>query len=198
MILAEKLTISYPGKAVLRDCSLHVRPGESFALMGPSGCGKSTLLKLLLGLRKPDSGRAEIRGKAACVFQEPRLLPWRTAAENVNAVLSDRKETMEEARAWLDKLELADAAGLYPDELSGGMKQRVAIARALAFGGEALLLDEPLKGLDEQLRLHTAELIRDAFRGKALLLATHDREEAALLADRVLIYRDGAFAPEDP
>ena len=197
MILAEKLTAAFPGKAVLRDCSLHVLPGESCALMGPSGCGKTTLLRLLLGLQKPDGGRAEIRGKASCVFQEPRLLPWRTTAENVNAVLSDRAETMGMARAWLEKLELADASGLYPDELSGGMKQRVAIARALAFGGEALLLDEPLKGLDERLKERTAELIRDTFRGKALLLATHDREEAELLHARILVYREGRFVPEE-
>ena len=197
MILAEKLTAGYPGKPVLKDCSLHVLPGEKCALMGPSGCGKTTLLKLLLGLMKPLSGRSEIRGKAACVFQEPRLLPWRTAAENVNVVLADKGETLPEARAWLEKLGLGEAAGLYPDELSGGMKQRTAIARALAYGGEALLLDEPLKGLDQALKQRTAELILENSRDKAILLVTHDREEAALLADRVLVYADGLFLPEE-
>lgn len=197
MILAEKLTAGYPGKTVLKDCSLHVLPGEKCALMGPSGCGKTTLLKLLLGLMKPLSGRSEIRGKAACVFQEPRLLPWRTAAENVNVVLADKGETLPEARAWLEKLGLGEAAGLYPDELSGGMKQRTAIARALAYGGEALLLDEPLKGLDQALKQRTAELILENSRDKAILLVTHDREEAALLADRVLVYADGLFLPEE-
>lgn len=197
MILTEELTAGYPGKTVLKDCSLRVLPGERCALMGPSGCGKTTLLKLLLGLMKPLSGRAEIRGKAACVFQEPRLLPWRTAAENVNAVLSDRVETLGEARAWLERLELGEAAGLYPDELSGGMKQRIAIARALAYGGDALLLDEPLKGLDQALKQRTAELILENSRAKAILLVTHDREEAALLAKRVLVYREGRFVPEE-
>ena len=197
MILAEKLTAGYPGKTVLKDCSLHVLPGEKCALMGPSGCGKTTLLKLLLGLMKPLGGRSEIRGKAACVFQEPRLLPWRTAAENVNVVLADKGETLPEARAWLEKLGLGEAAGLYPDELSGGMKQRTAIARALAYGGEALLLDEPLKGLDQALKQRTAELILENSRDKAILLVTHDREEAALLADRVLVYADGLFLPEE-
>ena len=197
MILTEELTAGYPGKTVLKDCSLRVLPGERCALMGPSGCGKTTLLKLLLGLMKPLSGRAEIRGKAACVFQEPRLLPWRTAAENVNAVLSDRVETLGEARAWLERLELGEAAGLYPDELSGGMKQRIAIARALAYGGDALLLDEPLKGLDQALKQRTAELILENSRDKAILLVTHDREEAALLAKRVLVYREGRFVPEE-
>ncbi len=198
MILAENLTAGYPGRTVLRDCELRIRPGERCALMGPSGCGKTTLLKLLLGLMKPESGRAEIHGKAACVFQEPRLLPWRTSVENVNAVLSDREETMAEARSWLERLDLAEAAGLYPEALSGGMKQRVAIARALAYGGDALLLDEPLKGLDQALKRQTAALILENSRDKALLLATHDREEAALLADRILTYRDGRFLPEEP
>ena len=197
MILAEKLTAGYPGKTVLRNCDLHILPGKKCALMGPSGCGKTTLLKLLLGLMKPDSGRAEIHGKAACVFQEPRLLPWRTAAENVNAVLADRRDSLAEARAWLDKLALGEAAGLYPDELSGGMKQRIAIARALAYGGDALLLDEPLKGLDQALKQRTAELILENSRDKAILLVTHDREEAALLAERVLVYREGRFVPEE-
>jgi len=197
MILTEELTAGYPGKTVLKDCSLRVLPGERCALMGPSGCGKTTLLKLLLGLMKPLSGRAEIRGKAACVFQEPRLLPWRTAAENVNAVLSDRRDSLAEARAWLERLELGEAAGLYPDELSGGMKQRIAIARALAYGGDALLLDEPLKGLDQALKQRTAELILENSRDKAILLVTHDREEAALLAKRVLVYREGRFVPEE-
>ncbi len=197
MILAENLTAGYPGRTVLWDCSLHVAPGERCALMGPSGCGKTTLLKLLLGLMAPERGRAEIHGRASCVFQEPRLLPWRTAAQNVNAVLSDKAETLGEARAWLEKLALGEAADLCPDELSGGMKQRVAIARALAFGGDALLLDEPLKGLDEALKKHTAELILEASRGKAILLVTHDREEAALLAQRILVWREGRFVPEE-
>jgi NitT/TauT family transport system ATP-binding protein len=197
MLKLENISLSFGEKTVLQNCSLSLAPGERLALMGPSGCGKTTLLKLLLGLMAPERGRAEIHGRASCVFQEPRLLPWRTAAQNVNAVLSDKAETLGEARAWLEKLALGEAADLCPDELSGGMKQRVAIARALAFGGDALLLDEPLKGLDEALKKHTAELILEASRGKAILLVTHDREEAALLAQRILVWREGRFVPEE-
>ena len=196
MILAENLTAGYPGKPVLRDCSLHLAPGERGALMGPSGCGKTTLLRLLLGLMVPEKGRAEVHGRASCVFQEPRLLPWRTAAENVNAVLSDRKETLPEAVEWLERVGLKEAAGEYPDALSGGMKQRTAIARALAAGGDALLLDEPLKGLDEALRHSVARLILDCCRESTLLVVTHDPAEAALLADRVFVCRDGRFEEE--
>ena len=182
MILAEKLTAGYPGKSVLRNCDLHILPGEKCALMGPSGCGKTTLLKLLLGLMKPDSGRAEIHGKAACVFQEPRLLPWRTAA------LTERYR--------LGKTAVLNPGSL-PEWPLAEQDKIFAIARALAYGGDALLLDEPLKGLDQALKQRTAELILENSRDKAILLVTHDREEAALLAERVLVYREGRFVPEE-
>ena len=197
MILVENVSAGYPDKPVLRECSLHLAPGERGALMGPSGCGKTTLLRLLLGLMAPETGRAEVHGKASCVFQEPRLLPWRTAAENVNAALSDKKETLPQAMEWLERVGLGEATADYPEALSGGMKQRVAIARALAAGGDALLLDEPLKGLDEALRAEIARLILTCCEGgKTLLLVTHDPEEAALLAQRVFVYRDGRFEEE--
>lgn len=131
MIETRDLTVTYDGRAVLRAVDLTVPDGGHIALMGPSGCGKTTLLRVLAGLRVPDGGTVRVSpGRMACVFQEPRLLPWRTAAENVNAVLSDRAQTMPQALAWLERLELSDARDQYPAALSGGMQQRVAIARA--------------------------------------------------------------------
>ena len=102
MIEARDLTVTYDGRAVLREVDLTVPDGAHIALMGPSGCGKTTLLRVLAGLQAPDSGTVRVEpGRMSCVFQEPRLLPWRTAAENVNAVLSDRAQTMPQALAWL-------------------------------------------------------------------------------------------------
>ena len=149
----ENVTKSYGDFTVFSDISLEVHEKEVVSIIGSSGSGKTTLLRVLAGLRAPDGGSVRVSpGRIACVFQTPRLLPWRTAAENVNAVLSDRAQTMPQARAWLERLELGEAAEQYPAALSGGMQQRVAIARALAYDAPVLLLDEPFRGLDAALR----------------------------------------------
>ena len=189
MIEARDLTVTYDGRAVLQQVTLTVPDGGHIALMGPSGCGKTTLLRVLAGLQAPDSGP----GRMACVFQEPRLLPWRTAAENVNAVLSDRAQTMPQALIWLERLELADARDQYPAALSGGMQQRVAIARALAYDAPVLLLDEPFRGLDAALRARVTALIADAAKDKTLVLATHDAADADALGCAVYAYAEGTF-----
>ena len=133
MLELKDITLRFEQKTVLDKCSLRLHPGERIALVGPSGCGKTSLLRVALGLQMPDGGSVSCTFQSvAAVFQEPRLIPWRTAAENVNLVLSDRAETMPEALSWLEKLELSDAQALYPAELSGGMQQRLSIARALA------------------------------------------------------------------
>ena len=193
MIEIEKLCVSYGVAPVLRDCSLSVPAGGRVALMGPSGCGKTTLVNVIAGLLKPDAGRVHVSGTVSYVFQEPALLPWLTALENVNVVLSDNRESLPRAEEWLRALELVDSAGKYPRELSGGQKQRVAIARALAYGGDILLLDEPLKGLDAALRDKAAALIRREVRDKTLLLVTHDETEAQALCENVYRFRDGRF-----
>ncbi len=193
MIETRDLTVTYDGRTVLREVDRPVPDGGHIALMGPSGCGKTTLLRVLAGLQTPDAGTVRVEpGRMACVFQEPRLLPWRTAAENVNAVLSDR------AQAWLERLELGDACDQYPAALSGGMQQRVAIARALAYDAPVLLLDEPFRGLDAALRARVTALIADAAADKTLVLATHDAADAAALGCAVYAYADGTFRRADP
>ncbi len=163
--------------------------------MGPSGCGKTTLLRIALGLQRPDAGTVENAFiRPAAVFQEPRLLPWRTALENVDLVLSDGPDTREKARGWLERLELGEAAALYPSELSGGMQQRVSLARALAFGPDLLVLDEPFKGMDEALRERVIALVSRVLPQAALLLATHSEEEADALGCRILRFDGGAFS----
>lgn len=197
MIEIKKISVAYGENTVLRNCTLTVPDGSRAALMGPSGCGKTTLLRAAAGLLRPDSGSVKVDGRIAFVFQEPRLFPWLTAEGNVAAVLTGpASERCETALAFLRRAGLGEAAGRYPHELSGGMQQRVSLCRALACGGDALLLDEPLKGLDDELKHEVAALIAQCSRGKALLLSTHDRQEAEMLGAAVYEYRNLLFLKE--
>ena len=194
MLELRDISLSFGDKPVLSGQDLLLRAGERLAIMGPSGCGKTSLLRVALSLQMPDRGTVHCAAeRTAAVFQEPRLLPWRTAAENVNLVLSDREETMPAAREWLDRLELGAAFKLYPVELSGGMQQRVSLARALAVAPELLVLDEPFKGMDEALRERVIRLVGETLNDAALLLATHSEEEALSLGCRILRYEEGRF-----
>ena len=193
MIAIDRLNVAYGNASVLKDCALRVTAGSRIALMGPSGCGKTTLINAIAGLAAPDSGSIQVNGRVSYVFQEPALFPWLTAEENVNVVLSDKPDTLPQARRWLEEAGLADSLNKYPHQLSGGQKQRVAICRALAFGGDILLLDEPLKGLDPDTREQVANLILNTWKDKTLLLVTHDQWEAQTLCDTVLRYQDGRF-----
>ena len=193
MIAIDRLNVAYGDASVLKDCALRLSPGSRIALMGPSGCGKTTLINAIAGLAAPDSGSIQVNGRVSYVFQEPALFPWLTAEENVNVVLSDKPDTLPQARRWLEEAGLADSLNKYPHQLSGGQKQRVAICRALAFGGDILLLDEPLKGLDPDTREQVANLILNTWKDKTLLLVTHDQWEAQTLCDTVLRYQDGRF-----
>ena len=193
MITIDRLTLSYGSQQVLKDCSLRVEAGSRVALMGPSGCGKTSLINVIAGLLTPDSGKVSVNGKVSYVFQEPALFPWLTAVDNINVVLSDRPETLPRAEQLLDAVGLSDCRDKYPHQLSGGQKQRIAICRALAYGGDILLLDEPLKGLDADTRDQVSALLRQEWTGKTLLLVTHDPSEAQSLCDRVYRWQEGTF-----
>jgi NitT/TauT family transport system ATP-binding protein len=192
---------AYGEIAVLDGIDLALGEGEIVCVVGPSGCGKSTLLRILGGLERPSAGTVVERGEAppgslnpvTTVFQDFALLPWRTAAGNVELVLErhrlDRAERKARVAAALGKLGLAEFAGAYPRQLSGGMKQRVAIARALVVEPAILLLDEPLSALDAQTRdLLLEELIalreRERF---AAVYVTHNLQEAVRLGHRVVV-----------
>ena len=193
MINIDRLTLSYGRQQVLKDCSLQVEPGSRVALMGPSGCGKTSLINVIAGLLSPDSGKVSVNGKVSYVFQEPALFPWLTAVDNINVVLSDGPETLPRAEQLLEAVGLSDCRDKYPHQLSGGQKQRIAICRALAYGGDILLLDEPLKGLDADTRDQVSALLRQEWTGKTLLLVTHDPSEAQSLCDRVYRWQEGTF-----
>ena len=193
MITIDRLTLSYGNQQVLKDCSLRVETGSRVALMGPSGCGKTSLINVIAGLLTPDSGKVSVNGKVSYVFQEPALFPWLTAVDNINVVLSDGPETLPRAEQLLEAVGLSDCRDKYPHQLSGGQKQRIAICRALAYGGDILLLDEPLKGLDADTRDQVSALLRQEWTGKTLLLVTHDPSEAQSLCDRVYRWQEGTF-----
>jgi sulfonate transport system ATP-binding protein len=207
--VGKEFTASGRRHAVLADVDLEVAAGEVVALLGPSGCGKSTLLRLAGGLDTPTAGAVladgspvrEFEPRCAVVFQEPRLLPWRTIERNV-AYGMPRGTTGERARAevahWLSVVGLADFARHRPRQVSGGMAQRAALARALARRPGVLLLDEPFAALDALTRLRTQDLLVDVQReaGTTVLLVTHDVDEALYLADRVVLL--GSPSPGEP
>jgi NitT/TauT family transport system ATP-binding protein len=178
-IKLERLNLAFGGLPVLEDFSLELPDSGELCLSGPSGCGKTTLLFVLAGLHRPHSGQIRGLGKQriSMLFQEDRLLPWLSAAENVALVLPSGRA--EQARPWLELVELGPEAGQLPRELSGGMRRRVALARALAYEGDILLLDEPTNGLDHGLAQRIMGRIRKRYAGRLLLTVTHDRSIAA-------------------
>ncbi len=194
MLELRDISVSYGEKTVLQHCDLNLMSGERIALMGPSGCGKTTLLRIALGLHTPDFGTVKrYFSRVSAVFQEPRLLPWRTALENVMLPIAGRTDSRDAAVSHLEKLELADAVGLYPDELSGGMQQRVSLARAMVFAPDLLVLDEAFKGLDVELRGRVLTLLAGSLQNTSVLLATHSEEEARALSCRILHWKEGRF-----
>ena len=193
MIDIRSLSLAYDGQAVLEELSLRIPDGARIALMGPSGCGKTTLLRLIAGLSCPDGGTLSVAGRISCVFQEPRLFPWLTARQNIELVLD--KQERGTADRWLESARLSGCADKYPGEMSGGQCQRVSILRALTAPYDILLLDEPLKGLDEALRADILTLIDSCAAGKTLVLATHDARDAAGLGARIYEYENRTFIP---
>ena len=185
MLKLTEISHRYGDHRVLERQSLTLGSGQRMALMGPSGCGKTTLLRIALGLMEPTEGSVENTfRKTTAVFQEPRLLPWRTALQNVNLVLGDGKQTLETAKKYLKQVKLEDAMDKYPRELSGGMQQRAALARALAAEGDLLVLDEPFKAMDEALRGQVMALVNKT--NAAILLVTHEESEAKALGCEII------------
>ncbi|HEY8179570.1 MAG TPA: ABC transporter ATP-binding protein [Candidatus Limnocylindria bacterium] len=216
-VRVEDATVRFPARdgslVALDGCSLDAPPGSFTVVIGPNGCGKSTLLRLIAGLLRPDAGRVGIGpdagsppragdGRVGIAFQQPRLLPWLSTLDNVALPLALHGVAAEErndiAREALARVGLADAAGMRPRELSGGMAQRAGLARALIGDPPVLLLDEPFSALDA--------LSREAFdtelqalwleRPRTVILVTHSVPEAVRLADRIAVMtpRPGSVA----
>ncbi len=185
----------YDGANVLDGIDLSVKRGTMVALMGPSGCGKSTSIAIAAGLIDQAAGTVQrASGRTGVMFQDPLLLPWRTARDNVGFALKPdglkRKDRRERAQALLQSVGLVgDDIGKYPRQLSGGMRRRVALARALVITPDLLLLDEPFSGLDVALSREMLALVRSRVdtEGLSALVVTHDVREAARFAERVYV-----------
>lgn len=190
------VTRSFAGHIVLDALDLTIRAGEFVALLGVSGSGKTTLLRILAGLDAPDDGEAWVPAARTVVFQEPRLVQSKTVWKNVVIGLSGADASRSRAEAALAEVNLAHRADAWPATLSGGEAQRAALARALVREPKLLLLDEPFAALDALTRLRMQRLIGDLCQahGPATLLVTHDVEEAILLADRILVLKEGRIA----
>ncbi|AZI37929.1 aliphatic sulfonate ABC transporter ATP-binding protein [Caenibius tardaugens NBRC 16725] len=186
----------FAGNTVLDNLELTIRSGEFVALLGASGSGKTTLLRILAGLDGPDKGRALVPEARTVVFQEPRLVQSKKVWKNVVIGLNGTEATRGHAEAALNEVGLAHRIDAWPATLSGGEAQRAALARALVREPKLLLLDEPFAALDALTRLKMQRLIHDLCEthGPATLLVTHDVEEAILLADRILVLKDGKIA----
>ncbi|MGN1195163.1 MAG: ABC transporter ATP-binding protein [Acutalibacteraceae bacterium] len=182
MLSVDNLSFSFEdGEKLISDFSFTVENGERLCIKAPSGEGKTTLLKLIAGLLSPESGKVEAEGKIGMVFQSDALFPWQTAVENVKNVCDD-----ETARRWLCAFGLKNALYKKPSELSGGMCRRVAIARAVCYEPDILLLDEPFKGLDEELKESIMTLIKEHFSDRIVIFTTHDSKEEESFATRTV------------
>lgn len=183
MISLEHISVSYGDKQVLKDFSLTLPQFGVTALRGPSGCGKTTLLRVLAGLERPQTG--QVLGisprEVAILFQENRLLPWRTVKQHLTDVLP--KERRGEAARWLELVELTGEEDAYPAALSGGMGRRLALARCLALGGSLYLLDEPFAGVDPARAQRILKRLKE--QKLPVLLVSHEAPIAAL-ADQVI------------
>jgi sulfonate transport system ATP-binding protein len=190
---------SFGERVVLADLDLELHEGEFVALLGRSGTGKSTLLRALAGLDGEFVGRATVPARRGVVFQDARLLPWARVLDNVVLGL-DGADVRERGREALREVELGEHERDWPKTLSGGEAQRVALARALAREPALLLLDEPFGALDALTRIRMHALLAElcARHRPAVLLVTHDVDEAILLADRVTVLTDGHISLDLP
>jgi len=192
---------SFGSTHVLRGADLTVRRGEFVALLGRSGSGKSTLLRSLAGLDPSPRDEVAVTGRTSVAFQEPRLLPWRSVRRNVELALLNTVRDgsrAEKVRGALAEVSLTEKTDVWPGSLSGGQAQRVSLARALVSEPDLMLLDEPFSALDALTRIEMHALVTQLWERHqpAILLVTHDVDEALALADRVLVLDEGRIARE--
>jgi NitT/TauT family transport system ATP-binding protein len=184
----------YDTISLFSDFNISFQEGTITCILGPSGCGKTTLLNIIGDIIKPDSGQLTgFREKTASyIFQDPRLLPWKTVEENIGFVLSKDMPAEERKKITgqlIKLMELENFASYYPSKLSGGMRQRVSIARAFAYPSDIILMDEPLKGLDIKLKLNLIRIFSQMWLTdkRTVIFVTHDVDEALLLGNDIIV-----------
>jgi sulfonate transport system ATP-binding protein len=201
VVRVERLVRRFHGIEVLHGVDLQIKQGEFVALLGKSGSGKSTILRALAGLDEgvDGSGRITVPERRSVLFQDSRLLPWKTVVENV-ALGLDHAGAKSNALKVLEEVELHHRTDVWPKTLSGGEQQRVALARSLVRKPDLILADEPFSALDALTRIRMQRLLLDLCKRRqpAVLFVTHDVEEALRLADRVVIITDGVTSYDGP
>lgn len=196
MILSlQNICKSFNGKEIIKDFNIQFTEGIITCILGPSGCGKTTLLNLIGGILQPDSGQCSgfTDRKISYIFQEPRLLPWKTVRGNIEFVLPDElasTERKEKADELIRRVNLCEFADYYPGQLSGGMKQRVSIARAFASSSDIILMDEPLNGLDFSLKQNMLKWFSQIWQAdrRTVIFVTHDIDEALAIGNEVYVF----------
>jgi NitT/TauT family transport system ATP-binding protein len=191
----KNINISYGELEIFNDFSISFVRGNINCILGPSGCGKTTLLNIINGSLLPDSGSLEDFSelRLSCVFQEPRLLPWKTVKENIAFVLKERMdkvELLQRLDEYITIVQLEKFSAYYPSALSGGMKQRVSLARAFSYDSDIILMDEPFKALDYKLKYN---LIEQFFRlwerdKRTVIFVTHDVDEALQIGHQMFLF----------
>ena len=196
MILSlQNICKSFNGKEIFKDFNIQFAEGIITCILGPSGCGKTTLLNLIGGILQPDSGQCSgfTDRRFSYIFQEPRLLPWKTVRGNIEFVLPDElasTERKEKADELIRRVNLCEFANYYPGQLSGGMKQRVSIARAFASSSDIILMDEPLNGLDFSLKQNMLKWFSQIWQAdrRTVIFVTHDIDEALAIGNEVYVF----------